>query len=163
VPYLASLCSAYGLLISDLRQERVTTMIAPLADETTGAALARFRELDEAARQDLGGSSGRQGATTTRWLADMRYVGQAYEIQVPFAPPLLAEGRAAPIRHLFEAEHARAYGPSDGKAPAELVNLRAIAQCPPSDLGRPRFRFAKPAEPRAAPKQQRSVYFPELE
>jgi N-methylhydantoinase A len=63
-----------------------------------------------------------EGATLSR-SADLRYVGQSYEIQVPAGEP----GR---LREEFEAAHERRYGFVEAGRPIEIINvrLRAVIQ-----------------------------------
>ncbi len=49
-----------------------------------------------------------------RWL-DVRYVGQAYELTIPFS---------AAFRSRFQREHEKAYGYAQWGSPIEIVNLR---------------------------------------
>jgi N-methylhydantoinase A len=64
------------------------------------------------------------GAATFRYAADMRYVGQSYEIDLPVEPGWLAPGGGAPLLAAFHRAHERAFGHADREAPAEIVNLR---------------------------------------
>ena len=53
-------------------------------------------------------------ARINRWL-DVRYVGQAYELTIPFS---------AEFRNRFHGEHEQAYGYAQWGSPIEVVNLR---------------------------------------
>ncbi|MGE3927130.1 MAG: hydantoinase/oxoprolinase family protein [Lautropia sp.] len=163
VPYLASLCSAYGMLISDLRQEAVKTLLARFGDADIDAVAATYEALEANARAALASSGGAGRSVTARRVADMRYVGQSYEIEVPIeAGPLTAESLAA-IRAAFEAKHRRVYGHSDPHEPIVWVNLRVIVSCPPSPQGHPAYAHAPRRGATAAPlKAPRPVYMPEL-
>ena len=68
--------------------------------------------------QELAGSA---NGYELRCLADLRYVGQSFELMVPFTPgdaPAVLEKR-------FHAEHERRYGHAAYGKPVELVTLRA--------------------------------------
>lgn len=58
----------------------------------------------------------------TRMAADMRYVGQSYEVEVPIPNPDDLDLTA--IRRGFDAVHERLYAHADADAAVEFVNLR---------------------------------------
>src|SRR5262249_28497574 len=64
------------------------------------------------------------GAPSFGLAADMRYVGQSYEIAVPLEPSWLAPGGLPRILAAFHQAHERAFGHADTAAPAEIVNVR---------------------------------------
>jgi N-methylhydantoinase A len=78
-----------------------------LADRTRDYSGNDFAKLEKQARKDV------RGATLERF-ADMRYVGQSYELTVPDGGD-------------FHAAHQRVYGYSDAKRPVETVTLRVRA------------------------------------
>ncbi len=75
--------------------------------------------------------SGQRRPGTTEASADMRYVGQNYEltIDMPNGFKWLPEELDS-IKQLFHAEHERAYGHADPSMPIELVSLRLTARVP---------------------------------
>jgi N-methylhydantoinase A len=69
------------------------------------------------------------------YTADMRYVGQAYELEVPIAAPV--QPAAMPqVVAAFHAVHERVYGYARAQQPVEFVNFRAVHTYP---LPRPRL------------------------
>jgi len=60
--------------------------------------------------------------------ADMRYVGQSYEIGVPIEPGALQTDGTGPLADAFHRAHERLFGHADRQAPAEVVNLRVQLQ-----------------------------------
>jgi len=87
-----------------------------------------LREQYEALRAELAEWLARHGAgagpATFRHAADMRYVGQSYEIEVPVELAWLAPGGDAALIAAFHRVHERVFGHADPDAPAEIVNLR---------------------------------------
>ena len=63
------------------------------------------------------------------YAADMRYVGQAYELEVPIAVPVTRE-RVPEILAAFHAVHERVYGYARTQQPVEFVNFRAVHTYP---------------------------------
>jgi N-methylhydantoinase A len=60
-----------------------------------------------------------------QYSADMRYVGQSSELEVPLSLPLAADS-LLDARARFVAEHDRVYGYGEDAADVEIVNLRAV-------------------------------------
>jgi N-methylhydantoinase A len=115
---------------------------------------AGLREEYDALRAELAEWLAQHGAgaghATFRHAADMRYVGQSYEIEVPVEPDWLAPGGGAPLLAAFHQAHERVYGHADREAPAEIVNLRvqlraARPRVPPGEIP----ARATPPAPRA--------------
>jgi N-methylhydantoinase A len=94
-------------------------------------------------------------AATYRHAADMRYVGQSYEIEVPMDPAWLAGGDADALLAAFHGAHERIYGHADREAPAEIVNLRVQLRAI-----RPKVPLAEiapgPVDP--APRESRRIW-----
>src|SRR5204862_8120605 len=63
------------------------------------------------------------------YAADMRYVGQAYELEVPLAVPVTPE-RVPGLVSAFHAVHERVYGYARARQPVEFVNFRAVHTYP---------------------------------
>ncbi len=118
VPVASGVLSAYGLLDADERYDRVRTHLTRLDDADPQQV--------EAAVTDLADDAvGESTATdpTVEYEADLRYVGQSFEITVPIGVPFDPDA----VRSRFHAEHERTYGYRMDAA-VELVNLRATAR-----------------------------------
>jgi N-methylhydantoinase A len=113
----------------------------------------RFRPLVAAARRELL----REGFARKRQVVachlDLRYIGQSYEITVPFGPA---------YRRAFDRRHERLYGYANRARPTEIVNLRVTAtgltEKPKLPFTPPRRAFApRPADRRPGRFGGRSV------
>jgi N-methylhydantoinase A len=86
---------------------------------------ALLRDLDAAGRARMRDEDVPAEAVEVACTADMRYVGQAYELPVPILAPLgpvdLARAQTA-----FHAVHERVYGYARPDQPVEFVNFRAV-------------------------------------
>ena len=60
----------------------------------------------------------------------MRYVGQGYEVRVPFPMVRLDDGHVASMKGAFEAEYRRFYGQLADGVPIEAVNWRVLIAGP---------------------------------
>ena len=147
VPRAPGTLCALGALSADIVNDAVRTVHTRVEAELREAAALRRQyeslrgELAEWLRHFGAGA----GSATLRYAADMRYVGQSYEIDVPIELGWMASGGATPLLAAFHHAHERAFGHADREAPAEIVNLRVQLRAE-----RPRVPIAEiPAAPSA--------------
>lgn len=141
IPRAAGVFSALGLLRSDVEQEFVRPS-RRRAGELDDAGLAElYSKLTEDARCVLALEGYELSHANFRYAADLRYVGQAYELTVPARHLAFDE-----LAELFHQEHERTYGHRSQKDHVHLVNARLTVRLP---LVAPRQMFG------AAPPQRR--------
>ena len=122
LPAAAGVTSAIGLLAAEVRFDLSRSYVRRL-DALDPAYLARI--LGEMADQGAAvvREAGVRGTLSEARSADMRYVGQGYELSVPI-PDGPVDGRtAAALREAFDRVYAHRYGYSDPKAAVELVTV----------------------------------------
>lgn len=119
-PRRPGVVSALGGLVADLRGDFIRTIFSELGVELT----APFRALIEDGQAWLI-AQGHEGPADMRLSADMRYVGQSYEIEVALEPAWLPEPER--IAAAFHETHARIYDFADSDGGIEVVNLRLSA------------------------------------
>jgi N-methylhydantoinase A len=126
VPRSPGTLCALGALSADIVNDAVRTIHTRIEPALLEADALRRQY--EALRAELGEWLERFGAgsgpAAFRHAADMRYVGQSYEIDVPVELDWLAPGGGASVLGAFHRAHERAFGHADREAPAEIVNLR---------------------------------------
>jgi N-methylhydantoinase A len=119
--------SAFGLLTVDVRNDYVQTVVARHADLDLARVGAVYAELEDRARAALDAEGfGREEQRLQR-TADLRYVGQAFEVRVPVADGDLDAATADVVAQAFHAAHRQLYGydfASDPRQAVEWVNLR---------------------------------------
>jgi N-methylhydantoinase A len=131
VPRSPGTLCALGAISADIVNDAVRTVHSRIAANADGAGAfdgsalrAHFdtlrSELAEWLAQHGAGSDG----ATFNPAADMRYVGQSYEIEVPIDPAWLVPAGGPAVLAAFHRAHERAFGHADREAPAEIVNLR---------------------------------------
>jgi N-methylhydantoinase A len=132
VPPNPGLFSAWGLLRADLEYHFGQTALGPL-DRLAGAdrALDRLYErLTETALAQLAADAGAPGRPlgdlAVERYAELRYLGQSFELRVPVEPGL----PPAELAGRFAAEHERSYGHRFADVPVELVNVGIVARAP---------------------------------
>ncbi|MFL6095219.1 MAG: hydantoinase/oxoprolinase family protein [Blastococcus sp.] len=115
--------SAFGLLTVDVRNDYVQTVVAKHADLDLARVQSVFADLEGQAQTALDGEGfGREEQRMQR-TADLRYVGQAFEVRVPVADGAAAED----VAQAFHAAHRQLYGydfAADPRQAVEWVNLR---------------------------------------
>lgn len=129
IPRASSVFCAAGMLISDLKHDYVRTYAREFHQVDVTEVNALYAEMTAAARATLKTERVPAGRIGISYSADIRYVGQFNEVEVP-AP---ANGRltAATLRKMAADLHARhdsLYGYSMADAPLELINLRVTAR-----------------------------------
>lgn len=87
VPVHSAVFSAWGMLLTDLRRDYVQTCLVRLDEDSGGAVLRQFRDLESEAASNASrdGVLTHPGALTYEYLADMRYQGQEHAVKVPVA------------------------------------------------------------------------------
>jgi N-methylhydantoinase A len=138
--------SAFGLLTVDVRNDYVQTVVAKHADLDLARVRDVFAELEAQARTALDGEGFSRDEQRMQRTADLRYVGQAFEVRVPVADGLLDDAAAEEVAQAFHAAHRQLYGydfADDPRQAVEWVNLRVsgigpirrpdIVELPPSD------------------------------
>ena len=118
--------SALGGLVADLRGDFICTVFTHLSEEAASQLRGALEELALEGRNWLA-KQGHAGAATLNISADMRYLGQSFEIEVPIQAAWIAEGRLGSIEEAFHAMHARLYDFDDPDGAIEIVNLRLSA------------------------------------
>jgi N-methylhydantoinase A len=127
IPHDPGTFSAYGMLVSDVQQERSRTRIMPVDAATVGELDGIFAELEAAALADLQQEGFSRERLETRRRADMRYRGQSYEVAVPVPAALRQPGDLIDLVHGFHEAHQRRYGHMAQAEAVEIVNFRVSA------------------------------------
>jgi N-methylhydantoinase A/oxoprolinase/acetone carboxylase beta subunit len=140
VPRYAGVLSALGLLVADVTRDYSRTLLRPVAELTKEELETAFAPLTAQAQAELARDGFRGDRAVLTRAVDVRYIGQSYEITVPFGPK---------FRAAFDRRHARLYGYADPRRGAEVVTLRVRATGLTSkpDLPRAPIRRARAAEP----------------
>ena len=158
VPPMPGTFSALGLLVTEMRHDYVTALGGVTAERARPAELeAAYREMEAQGRAALEGHGfGRDRIRLARF-ADLKVVGQTYELSLPVAGALDADGLArlvAAFGDLYRARYAFFYE----RDPIELVNLRLSALGVNAPIELPEGEGAG-GEAKRGRKGSRPVYF----
>jgi N-methylhydantoinase A/oxoprolinase/acetone carboxylase beta subunit len=132
VPRHAGVLSALGMLVADVTRDYSASVLRP-SDELDLATLeSRAAPLGREAAAELTKEGFTRDGQVIERLVDVRYVGQSYEITVPFARD---------YRNRFDREHGRLYGYANPERATEVVAVRVRAA---GITAKPRLPFARP-------------------
>jgi N-methylhydantoinase A len=127
IPPFPGALSALGAARADLEGDLVEPIYERLGDLAAGSLAAACLRLQGRAQEWLGEQTASLNVLETRVevAADMRYDGQGYDVTVPLAAHLPAEGDFARLRDAFHAAHRSTYGHANEAAEIWLKELRA--------------------------------------
>ena len=160
VPTSPGTTSAMGLLVTDIKHEYSVALIQRADRLDIVYANAQFQRMTI----EGGTALSREGVSSENIQyvkqADMRYVGQSYELTIPLPEEELSADQLDEILARFHQEHERSYGFSAEGEPVEFVALRlsAVGVIPKPRLQKVRRGGGASTD---AAKQSRPVYFAE--
>ena len=127
VPPYPGITSAMGLLTADLKYDAIRTQFQVSTACDLDRINADFTVMEgELAARFADDGLGAQDVSFLR-SGDLRYVGQGYELKVPFAGGVVDGDALNEVWHKFHAVHAAEYGHAFKASPIEVVNLRVTA------------------------------------
>jgi N-methylhydantoinase A len=146
VPEAPGVLAAFGLLAAAIEHHHARTLQCRAEALDLDAVNRCLAELDAAGRERMREEGIAASAVQVAYTADMRYLGQAYELEVPIAVPLTAAAVSGSVRD-FHTAHERVYGYARAQQPVEFVNFRAVHRYPlPPPAIRPLARVAASTE-----------------
>ena len=113
-----------GLLTTDLKYDAIRTEFQTSTQIDPDRLTNDFNRMkaELSSLFEKGGLKGHD-VTYTR-SGDLRYIGQGYELRVPFADGPIDDPILAEVFQAFETIHAREYGHVFEESPIEIVNIR---------------------------------------
>jgi len=159
-PRAAGVASAVGMLVAPRSVEYTRGLVCTLERLDWGGVTQAIGELETQAKELMREAGAEPDQATFELTADMRYVGQGYEINVPL-PSGLVERRDSPALHAaFEAEYRRRFDRSLGNLGAEVVSWRLRVRSAPL-VDRVEYELSE-RDSGPAQTAERPVYFPEI-
>ena len=126
VPEESGVLSAMGFISSDIKNEFSQTFVRSIAATTADAVREPFESLVSRAHEWLDGEDVDAGDQDLRFILDMRYARQGYEIPIELDGAELAALDLAALERTFGDAHRLLYG-FVLEGGAEIVNLRVVA------------------------------------
>lgn len=157
IPRQGPVFSAVGLLMADIRRTRSLTRIMPADEIDLKEVNGIYGELEDGVKQALINEGGSLDSMILQRSCDMRYVGQAYEVNIPFSTHSrrIDKKTIGELCGLFHNDHRKRFGHSAEEEPAEFVCFRVLGILPVREIAFPSKRDSE--EPPL--KGQRRVYF----
>ena len=125
VPLAPGVLSAFGLLVSNIEHDHAVSFARPVSAVDLRELERAFRGLEaqgvEAMFRDRIGLE----RIHVRRYADMRYLGQSYELEVELGGAL-DDGTLSRLAAAFHQTHQRVYKQHNENAAIEFVNLRTV-------------------------------------
>jgi N-methylhydantoinase A len=126
VPRRPGVVSALGGLVAEIKNDFIRTMFTEVSEDTLPALRAALIALRAEASRWLREDQNFAGAAALHVSADMRYLGQSFEIETTLEESWIDSGDIAAIRSAFHRRHTAIYAFADEAAPVQLVNLRLV-------------------------------------
>ena len=145
VPAYPGAFSALGVLLADVSKDYSKTVMLTLETPTDSAALQRqltkhFAQMQQTAQRELRAEGFSLAQIQCQKTLALRYRGQSFELEVPFA------GQLRDAIALFHQTHHERYGHSDPVAPLDIVSvrLRGLGLTQKTELPRQRKQLRPP-------------------
>ena len=129
-PRRAGVGSAFGLLLAPILFDFVRTYVVRLEDLDIDELGNLLRALEAEGRGIVEAAGVAAADIEVRRSADMRYVGQGFEIRVELPDVPFDERMASRIEEAFETEYQRLYGRLCAGVPIESVHWRVAVSGP---------------------------------
>ena len=158
VPVAASVFSAWGMLMTDLRHDYIQTKICRMNEVALSELNAMWDGLVSQARAQFAKEGGPDGQIVYSFIADMRYMGQEHTVKVHVPPVPWTDEVKAEIVARFHETHEHFYTYRLPDTPTEIVNLHLVAY---GRLQKPELHRIDPQRGpvSGAVKETRPVYF----
>jgi len=157
IPPGPGLFSAFGLLVAPPAHHFGRTLLREVHALDPADLEASFREIEDNARAELAREGHDRDAIQITRAADLRYVGQSFELRIPLGPGPLDSAALADLAERFGAEHERTYGHRAASDPIEVVNIRITALARRADIPDQHLRALQ--SPHSPNRQPRAAYF----
>ncbi len=161
-PLAAGVASALGLLIAPARIDRVVTIASGLENMDWPRLEAAYRELEADASKVIEETGFDPAAARITRLADMRYIGQGFEVVTTLPDGPYDAGSAQVLLDAFEDTYRRTFSRTPPDVSAEIINIRVSlrADVPGESVG---FTSASVPGGETRARESRPVRFPELD
>ncbi|MBV7482987.1 hydantoinase B/oxoprolinase family protein [Bordetella sp. BOR01] len=160
-PAAAGVASAIGLVLAPIRVDTARFAGLTLCAENLIALQQAYDELRADAVARVNAMVGRASRPDIAYAAEMRYVGQGFEITVALDDALSAAEPLSAIRGAFEAQYQDIFGQVLPWAEIELTMVRLTAALALTEVDKPlRFAEDEPSASALQPSGERQIFLP---
>ena len=143
VPGFAGVGSAFGAITMDIRHDVEATFYAPTTEVVVGELNDAYAALERDVTALLEADGVERADMTLERSAQMRYVGQSYEVTTPVPSGDLDADAVTTIAEAFNDVHEQEYGVSSDTFTVAFVTLRVTGvgrTANPEDMGKGRCK-----------------------
>ncbi len=123
IPNAASVFSAWGMLMTDLRSDDIQTYFAPLTDPDYDGINGTWRRMEAGALEENAEKGVKPGDVYFMHYMDMRYNGQDHTVKVRVPDEDLTPDNLGQFIEAFHKEHFQKYSFRLDDSPVEIVNM----------------------------------------
>jgi N-methylhydantoinase A len=131
VPLHPGVLCAAGSLAADIRRDFIRTIHTTMQPDTESSVVTTMRNGLEALSREGRAWLDLQEMEfldqRVSWSADIRYLGQSFDLTVSLDAGVLADTTGAVLRRRFNEVYEQVYGYKDEAAPLEILDVRATA------------------------------------
>ena len=127
VPPRPGILSALGVAIADIVKDYSRTVMLRGEEVTRSRLEEEFHGMEGLVREELRREGLPIKHMKARRFLDVRYVGQAYELNIDYLSPTSRADLSRSIANRFYKAHLQRFGYADRNEPIEIVNLRLKA------------------------------------
>ena len=160
VPYGAGVTSAVGFLVAPPAVDDVRSSVSRLESTDWDAVNGFYNEMESNAAARLIEAGADPAEITFERRAEMRHVGQGFEIEVPVPAGDLGSAKAEEVREAFFDTYAALFERRVTEVGVEVMSWRLGASAAPRSV--PLNFEADVDQEQAALRGERDVYFPEV-
>lgn len=155
IPIHPGIFSAIGMLVADIRFDFIKSYVVEFDHVDLGRLNSIYEELESQAVEAL--SREQECDMHVLRTADLRYLGQNYELSVPVPGGQLTLNELGVIKENFNNEHLKLYGHNKTDEKLELISLRVAII---GSLTKPSFKeTSRSSDGAGALKGTRDVYY----
>ena len=126
VPPYPGITSAMGLLTTDLKYDTIRTQFQVSGNVDLDRLNADITAMEDQLRRQFVADHLEAASMSFVRDGDLRYVGQGYELKIPFPVGVIGKRELEEIWKRFHEAHEREYGHAFPSNPIEIVNVRVI-------------------------------------
>jgi N-methylhydantoinase A len=158
-PLGAGVMSALGFMVAAPAVDLVRSYVARIENANWAHINMLYAEMEQEARELLTEAGASDAEISVRKHADMRYVGQGFEIKVPIPDGILGDDTVPRIRELFLTTYRQLFDREIQNVPIEALSWRLTVTATAPNIA---LNYASHSnEGSDAFKGSRQVYFPQ--
>jgi len=155
IPPRAGVASAIGMVVAPVSYDTVRTNRVRVVAADFTALDTLFTAMASECSERMPESVDPSELSYER-AADMRYVGQGYNVAIPLPDAPLSEASAADVRGWFDETYRKLYGRTYDDLELEIINLRLTATAPMGNVS----LTTESGDGQATPVGERQAYCP---